>query len=96
MSAISSPTLTQWRQGAVVSSKSIERLEEYTGMPIDDFMEKYDAQQSVVDDTLEVREMLRNRPEAKVLFSAAKNAPASAFYEAAALLLRYQEESEKK
>ena len=42
-----------------------------------------------------LRQMLVDRPEARILFQTAKNAPASALLEAAAILARYQEESEK-
>lgn len=47
-------------------------------------------------DVMEIREMLRTRPEAKVLFNAQKGAPASAILEAAALIERYKEESQNK
>lgn len=48
------------------------------------------------DDNLELREMLRTRPDVKILFDASKNAPTSAILEAAALIMRYKEESENK
>ena len=94
-SGISSATLTQWRQGVIVSTKSIERLEEYTGMAIDEFIETYSSSRMVIanDDVIEIREALRDRPEMKILFSAAKDVPASTILETAAQLMRFKEES---
>lgn len=94
-SGISSATLTQWRKEDVVpTARVVRRLQEYTGMHIDDFMNKYGKFRED-DDTAEIRQMLVDRPEAKLLFQTAKNAPASAILEAAAILARYKEESER-
>lgn len=48
------------------------------------------------DDNLELREMLRTRPDVKILFDASKNAPTSAILEAAALIMKYKEASNNK
>lgn len=45
------------------------------------------------DDTVAVRERLRSSPELKILFDATEDAPASALLEAAALIMRYKEQS---
>lgn len=93
-SGISSATLTQWRNENVVpTAKLVRRLQEYTGLYIDDFMRMYGA--GGPDETAELRQMLVDRPDMKLLFQTAKNAPASAILEAAAILARYKEESER-
>lgn len=93
-SGISSATLTQWRNENVVpTAKLVQRLQEYTGLYIDDFMRMYGA--GGPDETAELRQMLVDRPDMKLLFQTAKNAPASAILEAAAILARYKEESER-
>lgn len=101
-SGISSATLTQWRQGGKeVKGVSVQKLEAYTGMPIDSFVARYgdspvEVEAPEDDDTISIREFLRDRPEGKMLFHAAKDAPASALLEAAAIIMRYKEESENK
>lgn len=93
-SGISSATLTQWRkENPVPTSRLVRRLQEYTGLYIDDFMRMYGK--GGPDETTELRQMLVDRPETQILFRATKNAPASAILEAAALLMRYKEESER-
>ena len=93
-SGISSATLAQWRnENPAVSARLIRRLQEYTGLHITDFMRMYGK--ALPDETAELRQMMLERPEARILFQTAKNAPASALLEAAAILARYQEESEK-
>lgn len=48
------------------------------------------------DDNLALREMLRTRPDVKILFDASKDAPTSAILEAAALIMKYKEASGNK
>ena len=48
------------------------------------------------ENNLGLREALRNRPDMRILFEVSKDAPPSAILEAAALLMRYKEESENK
>lgn len=48
------------------------------------------------EDNLGLREILRNRQDIRFLFEASKDAPPSAVLEAAALIMRYKEESENK
>ncbi len=97
VSLISSATLTQWRQGTVVSQKSVERLEEFTGMPVEEFVERFDPDRKYdEDDTFDVRQLMRERPEMKILYHAAKDIPTSLILETAAGLMRYKEESKNK
>lgn len=96
-SLISSATLTQWRHGAEVSPKSVSRLEDYTGMAVEEFVSTYSGESvsDIPEDTAYIREMLRTRPEVKILFDTVKDAPASVLLEVAARILRMKEESEK-
>lgn len=98
----STNTIAGWKDGATPRPKMVDKIVKYfreNGLQIevaDLFSESENISGKDEKDAMEVREMLRSRPEARVLFSAAKNAPASAFYEAAALLLRYQEEKDNR
>ena len=88
----SSGTVTGWRNGASPRPKVVSALIHYfhdNGLDIevaDLFAEEQDAE-------TEVREMLRTRPEIKILFDASRDAPASALLESAALITRYKEKS---
>ena len=88
----SSGTVTGWRNGASPRPKVVAVLIQYFkehGLDIevaDLFAEEQDAE-------TEVREMLRSRPEAKILFDASRDAPPSALLEAAALIMKYKEKS---
>lgn len=94
-SGISSASLSQWRQeDYVVSQRSVQRIAEYTGMPVEDFMTKYGPEQTKrVDDIADLREEVRRRPEVAFMLRAAKNVPASVILEVAAKLERWKEES---
>lgn len=100
-SKISSATLSQWRNSVYgASSESIARVEAYTGMGIESFIKEYGQKETALTeedgDSMRIREILRDRPEARLLFNAAEDAPTSAILEAAALIMRYKEESQNK
>ncbi len=101
----STATISGWRNGAVPRPKVVDAMVKYfraNGIAIDVsdlFAETDDGDVFVTKDemdTIAVREMLRDRPEGKILFDAAKDAPASALLEAAALIMRYKEDSKNK
>lgn len=99
----STATISGWRNGAVPRPKVVDAMVKYfreNGVAIDtaDLFAEDDASIVVKDevDTIAVREMLRDRPEGKILFDAAKDAPASALLEAAALIMRYKEDSKNR
>jgi hypothetical protein len=85
-------TISGWRSGAQPRPRVVDSLIKYfkeQGLDIevaDLFSEEQDAE-------TEVREMLRTRPEAKILFDASRDAPPSALLEAAALIMKYKEKS---
>lgn len=100
-SKISSATLSQWRNSTYRSSEeSISRIERYTGMAIEDFIKLYGGQNKNTapedGESIRIRELLRERPEMRILFDAGENAPTSAILEAAALIMRYKEGKEEK
>ena len=81
-SKISSATLTQWRQGKEVSSQSIQRVEDYFRMTVEELVEKFG----------DVRDNLFANPRMRLLFDAAREATDADLLEAAALLERRKEE----
>lgn len=98
-SGISSATLTQWRKGSDVSMKSLNKLESYLDMPIDDFMNEYggNINKSDQDDgEMEILEYLRRQPEMRILFHASKGVPPSEVLKVAAQLMKFKEDSENK
>ena len=101
----STATISGWRNGAVPRPKVVDAAVKYfraNGIAVDvaDLMADTNDENVFVSrdelDTIAVREILRERPEGKILFDAAKDAPASALLEAAALIMRYKEESKNK
>ena len=94
----STATIAGWKAGAVPRPKVVDAIIKYfaaNGLEIetaDLFAEGTDDEETAVA----VRDMLRNRTEAKILFNASQDAPASALLEAAALIMRYKEESKNR
>jgi len=87
----STGTVTGWRSGAVPRPRIVDNIVKYfrsKGIKCevaDLFAEEEE------DNSLEVRQRLRESAELKILFDAAENAPPSALLEAAALIMRYKE-----
>lgn len=95
-SKISSATLSQWRKSTYrASDESLVKVEQFTGMKIEDFMEQYGQKENAAPqedgESIRIREVLRERPEMRILFDAGEDAPTSAILEAAALIMRYKE-----
>lgn len=91
----SSGSVSGWKSGATPRQAVIHNLVKYfnnNGLSITaaDLMADSDS------DEIAVRELLRNRAECKVLFDAAKDAPASALLQAAALILKLKEDALEK
>ena len=83
--------IAQLRKGTFPADR-LQKIASYLGVTSQYLLTGVEAE----DDALEIREMLRDRPELRILFDASKDAPASSLLEAAALLLRFKEESESK
>lgn len=98
-SGVSSSSYSQWRTGVRKPSVvSVQRMAAYLDVPVD-YLLTGDRAYYPADDSEEVkelREMLLNRPDAKILFGLVKDAPPSAVYEAVATLARFKEQSEFK
>lgn len=91
----SNGTVTGWRSGSQPRKNVINALVKYfneNGLNID----ASDLFAESEDDGIDVREMLRNSPEYRILFSAAKDAPPSALLEAASVIMRHKEASQSK
>lgn len=85
-----------------LSSETLKRLSNFFGVSTDYILGRTENREKDLtppglenDDNLALREMLRTRPDVKILFDASKDAPTSAILEAAALIMRYKEESER-
>ena len=95
-------TLSDWISGRSTSYKDkVYQISSVYDVPVEwietgkeRFKQNYEAaKKAEEDDTVAVRERLRSSPELKILFDAAENAPASALLEAAAIIMRYKEQS---
>ncbi len=89
----SSGTVTGWKNGAIPRADVSRAIVEYfksKGVQIEasDLFDDGDA--------IATRERLRSSPGMRILFDAAEDAPESALLEAAALIMRYKEESKRK
>lgn len=91
----STSSIAGWRAGATPRQAVIHNLVKYfndNGLNI----AAADLMTNTDNDEIAVRELLRNRAECKVLFDAAKDAPASALLQAAALILKLKEDALEK
>ena len=84
-------SVTRWKNGSIPSDATIQKLAEFFGCDPQDLLGE--VGQMPRDDAIAVRERLRSSPELKILFDATEDAPASALLEAAALIMRYKEQS---
>lgn len=93
----SSGTVTGWRNGAQPRPKAVAALIQYfrsNGLDID--VADLFAETEDDSEEIEIREMLRTSPEARMLFRAAKGAPPSALLSAAAQITKLREESQNR
>lgn len=96
---ISSALYSTWNTGkSKPSMNALAKVADYIGVPLDYLLygQKETAPPEEDGDVMKIREMLKDRPDARLLFSAAEDAPTSAILEAAALIMRYKEESQNK
>ena len=94
----STNTIAGWKAGSIPRKKVLDSIVDYfsaNGLHISVYnLLSEDDASAMEQDAIAGRDMLRSRPDAKILFDAAKDAPASALLQAAALLMKYKEESE--
>ena len=80
---ITAATFSNWRNNVYFPSKeNLERIHEITGLSF-----------GLVDNQSNYPQREQMRQEMRILFDAAEGAPTSAILEAAALLMRYKEQS---
>jgi transcriptional regulator with XRE-family HTH domain len=72
-SGISSATLSQWRTGKYEpTADKLQKIEKCLGIDLSDYEKS--------EDTDELREMLRDRQDLRILLHSAKDVPASSIY----------------
>ena len=72
----------RWSKGSIPGSVSMHRLCKYFGVSVES-MSDDDAEIVYVSDSVSARQEVFDRPEMKILFDAAKDAPSSAILESA-------------
>ena len=90
---ISSAVFSNWRKNInTPSDKNLAVISQYLGMELD----KDDVFIAVrqEDDTAELRETLRTRPELKLLFNSLKDAPSSYIYQVLSDISKFKEGNE--
>ena len=88
-SGVAGATFSQWRTGLrSPSMQSLDYIAKYLGVSLDWIITGGDGE---ADDSAYIREVLRDRPEMRILFDAGKDAPTSVLLEAAAQIMKYKE-----
>lgn len=82
---VSAPSFHGWKNGARPSKKYIAAIEKYFGISIND------VEKSEEPD--ELREILRDRQDLRILLHSAKDVPASSVYQLVAQLEKLKEDS---
>lgn len=85
---VSANTYSNWANGTEPKLSRIKAIENYLGISLSDYEEGKEP--------MLTREDLLNDPDMRMLFDVAQGAPSSVFHEAAALFLRWKEESQNK
>lgn len=75
----------RWSNGSTPNGKSLKAIAEFFGVDPKDMLRETGSAQ--------MRQEVFDRPEMKILFDAAKDAPSSAILEAALQLMKLKEES---
>lgn len=85
---VSANTYSNWANGGEPKASRLAAIEKYLNIRLSDY--------EMSDDPMQTREELLNDPDMRMLFDAAKGAPSSVYHEAAAVFLRWKEESQYK
>lgn len=83
---ISAPSFTGWRKGATPSQKYVEAIERLFGIDLSDYEEK--------NETDELREILRDRQDLRILLSSARDVPPSSVYALISQIEKMKEEAD--
>lgn len=88
-SGVSSGTLSQWRTGTYdPTAEKLKAVEKYFDIDLSDY-EKPEAD----EETMQLREMLRNRQDLRVLLHSAKDVPPSSIYALISQIEKMKEDS---
>lgn len=92
---------TKWKKtGATPRGETLVKIADYFGVSVSYLMDAEDVQpkadyEDFPEDVIKIRNILRERPEAKFLFDTLEDASAADLMEAAAVVLRRKEERNK-
>lgn len=89
---LSSAAWVRWANGSAPSAVSLQKICDYFGVTTDSMIDN-EKEIMPITDAVAARQQAFDRPEMKILFDAAKDAPASAILEAALGLMKLKEES---
>ena len=88
-SGVAGSTFSQWKTGyRKPSIPSLELVAKYLDVPLDWII---NGESNEKDEAVAIRELLRDRPEMRLLFNVGKDAPASVIMEAAAQIMKFKE-----
>lgn len=98
-SKVSSALYSNWNTGkAKPTMATLGKVADYLGVTVDYLIngQKENVAPQEDGESIRIREVLRERPEMRILFDAGEDAPTSAILEAAALIMRYKEGKQEK
>ncbi len=84
---VSQATFSHWANGSVPSPKRLKDIEAYLGITIPD-----EDEEPLMDETAQLREMLRGRQDLRVLLHSAVDVPPSSVYTLIAQLEKMKED----
>lgn len=83
---IGSSAMSAWRNGSMPKPERIKAIEEYLGISLSEYP-------SLNDETMQLREMLREREDLRILLKSARDVPASSVYSLIAQLEKMKEDA---
>lgn len=86
---VGSSAYSAWRKGSMPKPERIKQIEEYLGISFSD----YETASSIDQDTAELLESLRSRPDLGVLLKSAKDVQPSSVYDLVSKLEKMKEDA---
>lgn len=94
-SGVSSSLYSQWNTGLKNPTlKSLAKAADYLGVTLDYLVDGKIEESEQNTETARLREAMLKRPELRILFDAAEDAPTSEILNAAAQIMRYKEQNQ--
>lgn len=94
-SGVSSSLYSQWNTGLKNPTlKSLAKAADYLGVTLDYLVDGKIEKSEQDTETARLREAMLKRPELRILFDAAEDAPSSEILNAAAQIMRYKEQNQ--